>query len=358
MSDPSADPQGFDATTARSALRRGLWSVLGLLGLIALAGLAVSRTDVGAEHLSDIAARMRVPHLLAATGLMSLAFVFLGLRWRALLPERHKPPPLGLTAIILAGLLLNYALPGPMGELGAAWFAHRRYGVGVADALASGVIARAIGLASAALLGAVIWSTVALPVPEGMDQLVGLAALATGGGGALLVLLTVRPDLWTRLAALVLDPMQARLPARATPFVEKARGAVAALAGASHAVLHRGRGPVLEAAAWSCVAHLMVVVGIGVAIIGLGETPRWIGLAFTYTTTTAGAVVLFAFPGSQLGWDAMFATLLTVTADVASADAIAVSVIVRLQQLAFMLVGALAVAWLLQAETERDAVGP
>jgi uncharacterized membrane protein YbhN (UPF0104 family) len=98
-----------------------------------------------------------------------------------------------------------------------------------------------------------------------------------------------------------------------------------------------------------------VTLGIAVAILGFEQPVEWLGLVFTYTTTTAGAVVLFAFPGSQLGWDAMFATLLATAAGVPHADAIAISILVRMQQLGYMLVGAFVVFWFLRSKP-HDAV--
>jgi len=342
----STEPATFDASTARRAVRRGLWSVAAFLGAIGLAAIAIARTDLGALHTDDLLQRARPLWLLAATAIMSLAFVFMSLRWRALLPREQRPPVMGLTAIILAGLLLNYALPGPVGELGAAWFTSRRYGVGTARALASGVTARAIGLATAALLGFTFWFIAPLELPEGTGRAIGLAVAAIGSGGLALIALTLRPDLWIRLA----DQVARRVNAQGAvgKVVHKLRDGVVSLASAAHQVLHGGRGPLLEAAGWSLLGHLTVTSGIAVAVAGLDATVDWLGLVFTYTTTTAGAVVLFAFPGSQLGWDALFATLLATAAGLPQADAVAVSVLVRVQQLLYMVVGGVVVLWLVR----------
>ncbi len=346
---PEAPAEGpsFDATTARRALRNGVMWVVAFGAAIALAALAVARSEFGAAHAADLLQRANVAYIAAATGIMSFAFVFMSLRWRALLPPERRPPVLGLTAVILAGLLLNYALPGPMGELGAAWFVSRRYNVGLAEALTSGVTARVIGLASAALLGAFFWFIAPLDLPPGTSEAVGLAALAIGTGGLALLALTLRPDIWIRLAQAAAKRFQGR--GRLGDWVEKGKGAVVSLANAAHQVLHDGRHKLLVAAGWSTLGHLTVTSGIAVAILGLDQSIDWLGLVFTYTTTTAGAVVLFAFPGSQLGWDAMFATLLSTAAHLPHADAIAISLLVRMQQLAYMLVGAAVVLWFLRS---------
>ena len=349
-SPPAPD---FNEATAQAALRSGVIWIVVFVGALLLAILAVARSDFGAQHAVDILTRAHAGYILAATGIMSFAFVFMSLRWRALLPPDRRPPVLGLTAVILAGLLLNYALPGPMGELGAAWFASRRYKVGLAEALTSGVTARLIGLATAALLGVLFWFIAPLELPPGTAEAVGLAAAAIGLGGVALLALTLRPDLWIRLSN--------RLAARFAPeravgrLVHRIRDGVVSVASAAHEVLHDGRGKLLAAAGWSTAGHLTVTLGIAVAILGFDCTVEWFGLVFTYTTTTAGAVVLFAFPGSQLGWDAMFATLLATAAQVPHADAIAISVLVRLQQLAYTLLGAIVVVWFLRATPTNAA---
>ena len=345
-SNRSFDAPEFDEGTARSALRSGIVWVIGFGAFIALVCIVLAKTDLGADHAADLISRASVKHLVAATAIMSFAFIFMSLRWRALLPPERRPPVIGLTAIILAGLLLNYALPGPVGELGAAWFVSRRYKIPIAEALTSGVTARMIGLATAALLGAIFWWIAPLDLPAGTSEAVAIAALLIGCGGVALLALTLRPDIWIRLAQTLADRFDPETTSGSV--VHKLRDAVTSLAQAAHTVLHNGRHKLLFAAFWSIAGHLTVTVGIATAIIGLDQTVEWLGLIFTYTTTTAGAVVLFAFPGSQLGWDAMFATLLTTAAHIPKADAIAISLLVRMQQLAYMLVGAGVVAWLLR----------
>ncbi len=356
-SDPSlpsgTQPQTFDETTARAALRSGVFWVLVFGIVLGLAVVAVARSDFGAQHTTDILARAHPGHILAATAIMSFAFLFMSLRWRALLPPERRPPVLGLTAVILAGLLLNYALPGPMGELGAAWFASRRYKVDLAEALTSGVTARVIGLATAAVLGAFFWTIAPLDLPPGTAEAVGLAAAAIGAGGIALLALTLRPEIWIRLAGRGAAPFDPERPVGR--LVHRARDAITALAKAAHDVLHDGRQKLLIAAAWSTLGHLTVTLGIAVAILGFEQPVEWLGLVFTYTTTTAGAVVLFAFPGSQLGWDAMFATLLATAAKVPHADAIAISILVRIQQLGYMLLGAIVVFWFLRSKPRNRA---
>ena len=54
-----------------------------------------------------------------------------------------------------------------------------------------------------------------------------------------------------------------------------------------------------------------------------------------------------------LSWDAIFLTLLTTTAGLTMADALAVAIVVRVQQLCIMVAGAIALSWL--ARTNQEA---
>lgn len=345
MTDP-APPDGFDPARAQRAVRSGLVSAGLAVGAVLLVVLGLARTEVGSEAVHDVLERMNGPALLAAAALMSLAFVAMALRWRALMPAGHRPPTSGLTAIILAGLLLNYAVPGPFGELGAAWFAHKRYGVPLGGSLASGITARLVGLTTAALLAGGIWLAVDLPVPDGYEAVIGAAAGVSGIGGLALAAMASRPNWWKALARAI----AARVPSIGPlpRIAERVRAAVSGLADSLAEVLLRGAGAWARAVLWSMAGHAAVTSGIVVAVLGLGGTPDLPGLAFTYATTTSGAVALFALPGSQLGWDALFGALLVGSAGLTLPDAVAVALLVRLQQVAFMVVGGGAVAWLVR----------
>lgn len=351
-----SEPQPVDPQQVRRAVRRGLISVLGLCIAGVAALIAISKTDLGTAAILDLQDRMNIPTLLLATGLMSLAFIAMALRWRALMPPSTRPPIGGLTLIILAGLLLNYAVPGPFGELGAAFFAHRRYRLAVPDALASGVAARLVGLATAAILAGVLWLSADLPIPAGYDAVVGAAAGIAGLGGVVLCFMAMRPEWAQRVTSRF--AMRAPDVGPLHRVASKISAGVASLAASLAKVARRGPTAWLAAAGWSLVGHGCVTAGIIAAVIGLGAPLSVTGLAFTYATTTAGAVALFALPGSQLGWDALFSALLVGSAGLAVPDAVAVAVLVRLQQVTFMVVGAVAVTWLLREHSHTNAGPP
>lgn len=346
MTEPAGRAAPFEPERARRALQRGILTIVLTVLAAAMALLAAARHPLAAQALADLRGRAQVSSLVAATALMSFAFVIMSLRWRSLMPNQGRPPVLGLTSIILAGLLLNYAVPGPFGELAAAWFAHRRYGVPLADAMASGVGARLIGLATAALMAAAIGLLAPLPVDPRLNEAVLIGAASVGLGGLLLLGLAARPA-WV-LRQLDLAAAASAGPGRGRGLLRRGLGAVRALAEASHRVARGGGARLLPAVGWSTLGHLTVITGILIALDGLNATPSVIGVAFTYAITTASSVLLFALPGSQFGWDALFATLLSQAGGASELDALATAGLVRAQQLLYMLVGAVAVAALLR----------
>lgn len=351
---PAGEPAAFAPELARRGMRRGLWTVAVIGAAMALTVLAASQTRIGARAIADLWLRARPPLLILAFASMTMAFVLMALRWRALMPADRRPPASGLTAIVCAGLLLNYALPGPVGEVGAAWFASRRYGVPLAAALASGVAARLVGLATAALTAALVWLVADLPVPPEHRRLVGAAVVAIGLGGALLAVLTARPEPYPRLARELLGP----LAARPGPLGRRVLALLTALDRTSEGLIQvsrQGLGAWLEAGAWSAASHASVIIGVALACAAFSAPADPAGLVFTYATTTAGAVVLFVLPGSQVGWDALFLGLLVGSAGLPLADAAAIALTVRVHHLGVMVLGALALAWLLRADAHAAA---
>ena len=208
-------------------------------------------------------------------------------------------------------------------------------------------------------MGVMVWALVPLPAPEAdaeiiqtARQMVEIATVVIGIGGVALFALAVRPTWWVRLSEVMFGRFRGEtgLPR----LLGRLHDAVTALAEALSRVATRGLLPYGRAAFWSFVGHSSVIIGISIAVYGLGDTPHLGGLAFTYATTTAGAVALFALPGSQVGWDALFFALLVATAGLTPADAVAVALLVRLQQLSLMVLGALSLTWLLNTTAPQQ----
>ena len=333
----------FEAPETGRALRAGI--VSGLLGLllVVLVTVAVGRAHIDVEAIKAIASRTRFSLMVLSLGVMSIAFLFLGMRWRTMFPGPDRPSGTGLSAILCAGLLLNSALPGPVGELGAAWFAHRRYRVSLGMSLAAGMGARIIGMIVAALAALLCFLLADPPVPDAYRGGIELTAILVGAMGVGLACVIWRPNWLAFCSAITLGRF--RRLVRLHQTVEEAASALVTLR-------DQGMMAFVRCIAWSVLAHGTVYAGIFIAASSLGAQPDAAGLLFTYATTTAAVIVMFALPGSQVGWDAIFLALLTTTAGLAMPDALAVAIVVRVQQLCIMCLGALALTWL--ARTSPD----
>lgn len=316
------------------AARRGLTSVAWMVAGLVLLLVVLSQTDVGAEALSSLWERLSLARILAAFTLMTAGFAFLALRWRSLMPVDSRHIGIGgLTSILLIGTLMNYALPGPVGELAAAALASRRYGIGAEVALAAGLHARFVGLGVAGSVALLLIMVAEMPVPPEYFPWIATATVAIGAGVVFLAVLSSRPRLLQWVADRVLGPFAILGPLHRSllRFCE-ALGMVGRVGPARYAL----------ASLWAFCGHACVIGGILIAASGLGADPAPAGLAFTYTVATAGAVVLYAFPGSQVGWDGMFCALLVATTGVSTLDALAMTLVVRVQQLLVVCLGALA----------------
>ena len=317
--------------------KRGIrWVLLSILLVFVLITIISASTDI------DIIGTLKQGSLLwliLGFSLMSCAFLFMALRWIALMPQEAsnpKPPMFPITGIICAGLLLNYAVPGPVGEFASAWFAHQKYSLKLSDSLASGLSARFIGLLSSMIIGVVLWYFCTIPTPEEFSNTIEILTwLITGMAIGLITLcLLPHPQKWIHVEK----------------YIPKTKKLVEGLSSFYESVQHTLRGNpkgLFLATCWSVCAHLVMVFGISCSVIAFGGEIHWIGLIFTYTITTAAAILLFALPGSYLGWDALFFALLISGAGLQAPVAVAVALCTRMQQFLYMLFGGVMLGWLL-----------
>ncbi len=327
------EPQERSRILKRGVLLSGI-----ILASIALAALALSRSEVGAEAVSDLLDRARLGPILASLLVMTSAMFLLGARWRSLIPGGEKLPLFGLSTLTTTGLLLNVALPGPAGELAVAVLVERRYGVPATAALAGALSGRFVGLASAGVLAGLARLSGRLPVPEEYSGLVEIASLLIFAASGFLAFVAAKPQILSTIATQSVGRL--RGPRRIGQWMHKAHDAAQAMARDLSAVAALPWTRWLQASGWSMAGHLCVITGIGLGAWGMGVSFSIPGLVFTYSAATAGIVALFLVPGGQLGWDAMFAAFLHVTAGVPKSDAVAVAVLVRVQQTLLLLIGA------------------
>jgi hypothetical protein len=340
------DRGGLQLDPSRAIRRAFLSAGLGL-AVVLLAIVAVGRTDLGDEGLRDLASRVTWWPLLLAWGFLSGALLFVGLRWRELMPRPHYPPIPGLISIQCSGMLLNYAVPGPFGEVASAWFASRRYAVPFADGLAAGVAGRVLGLTSAAALAVGCWALFDLPVPEGWNGVVGLVAMCIGLGGLAFASLALRPDRVRAWGHAILGRFAGMgLFGRLARSLDLALGASADALGG---LANRGVRSWSRAIGWSFLGHFSVAAGIGMAAWSLGAPLSVPGLLFAHAAATSAVVLLYAAPGSHVAWDALLVGMLVAAAGMPVPDALAVALVVRVLQITTMVLGAVALVWLHRA---------
>lgn len=281
---------------------------------------------------------------------MSLAFWGMGCRWRALMP--CHPNSISISAIVCAGLLLNYAAPGPMGEFAAAYIASKRFPLTLSQALASGVIARLVGLISAALLGVLVWCLFPLHLEPELTLAIEITSIFTLILGAALLSLLLFSQYWLIVARKIQNVGSNE--SLLGKILTKLASALSSLCTDAVNLKNEPQASYLKALGWSLFSHSCVIVGI-ILLTYAFDSPFYLwGIVFTYCVTTAGAVLLFALPGSYLGWDALFLGLLLSTTPIQESHAIAIVAVVRIQQLGYMLLGGLSLHYLLNTRTSSS----
>ncbi len=327
-------------------LRAGLLSGGLGLGVVGLVWLAVSRFDLGGEDLELLQGQTRPIFLVPSILLLMSGLVCVGLRWRALVPEPKRVGRTGIFGIVCSGFLLNYALPGPAGELVSAVLLDRLYGVRISIALAASLHARVVGLATAGAIALGAWAFGALPVPEGHEGMIGAATGVLAVAVLVLGAMSAKPEIIVAVSSATAGRL-GRVGGRLGTAFGKLDEAVAAVALALKSIGSLGPRAYLNAFTWSVVGYCVVALGMWAACIALGIAAYPLGLLFSHAGASAGTVVLFAFPGAQLGWDALLCAFLVGGAGISLSSALAVATVIRVQFLVAMGVGAVALFVLL-----------
>lgn len=328
---------------------RGILLGAGWLLVFVLLSAALLHGMVDLEQLEILWRDARLAPLLGGFVLLFGGLIFMGLRWRALMPNPGQVGRAGIVGICASGQLLNMALPGPVGELIAAALVQRRYGVEAPVALASSIHARFVGVTSAALITLLIWLTAPMPVPETARPFMWGAVVMVALWGGSLGAIAIWPGLLLEPARWVQGWLT---PYRGRRWVALFDRGVELGVRFGEALSDLGRGlgwPHLVAAGWNLLGVVSISAGAWTASWALGYPGHPAGFVFSQCAVTAGAVVMFAMPGMQVGWDAAFATLLVTTVGLPLEHALAITVMVRLQQLVVVSLGAFVLVSFLRA---------
>ena len=283
-------------------------------------------------------------HILFFTSIIFISFALpcVALRWRALFPPEAKKESsvFMLTSILCSAFVFNLALPGPVGEGLSGWIASKKYPLSFSEALASLGISRVIGLGSACLVAGAVYWIAPFEIPEDWTIILQASAVVLLIGASSLGLLIVFP----RKALQILQTTRT-LKIFSFGFIQKMFNMAEQFLTALIQTAGRGIKPYLESVSWALFGHVMVGYGIFLAVQSMGMTAPWSAVLFTYSASIAGSVAMFLLPGSQFGWDALFASTLSITSQLPLPVAISVTIVIRIQQTLVALWG-VAVIWL------------
>lgn len=357
MSHPGAT-SSQEPPIRRVVLRAALM-LLATAAVLLLAGLALWRTELGRETLADLLQRSNPLGLLAGIVVISLAMPIAAIRWRALMPEpvASKGSVWTLTWIQCVAVLFNYALPGPVGELVAAGLVKRRYGIRASDALMASMVVRLLGLGVAATIAALVFALAPLPIPEGWREAFLTVVVVMAVGASTIALAAAMPRHLQAVAHRIFAPFE-RLPGRAGRWALRLRGVGDHLLDALSGIGRRGPKPLLKATAWTFVGHTVSPTGVAIAAWSLGMGAGWAGVVFTNAFVIVGALALYLFPGSQLGWDAMYCAVFAGSTGVPLPDAATITAVARVQQSLIVLLGIFALLFLARGAAGRVSAAP
>lgn len=274
------------------------------------------------------------PLLFFGWGFMVGTMWILGLRWRVLLSDTTAPRSF-FGASLSAGLLINYALPGPMGEIMGGWLLKREDNTPIITGLTASTLARLIGLFTAAIGSIMLWWWVDIELSIAKTAL-QILILGIGCGGLLLIALGVQAE---RIAARVQD----RDDYHPLKLVSRSLLQIRRLS-----IRQLG-----QALLFSALGHGTAFVGVWVSLIAIGGSPTPVDIAFVYLVGTCCGTVAFLFPGSQFTWDAIFIGLLMSAAGYDLGSATVATGVLRVEQIVMMLFGAIPLFWILWRQERK-----
>ena len=325
-----------DQYSYQSLIRRGFKTVLVVVSVIAVLIWYLWDWEFQGLSIATIWEQTDRTLFVLSIVLISTALPCVAMRWRALFPaeEKSRLNPIDMTGLLCVAFVFNFVLPGPVGEGVAAWALHKRAKVSVGNSLAGLGLSRIIGLGSAcSIAGIVYWLAPFTIEPKWGNVLIAtsviLGFLAVG-----MIALVLFPLIPRGIVGVVRkwSIFQWGLLQRLFNLLDDLLDALIDTAG-------RGWSSYLESMGWALSGHALVSSGIYLAIVSMGMTAEWSAVMFTYSASIAGSVAMFLFPGSSIGWDILFATTLSITANLPETVVIAVTAVVRIQQFLVAIVG-------------------
>ena len=311
----------IETSKIKNGLFRGIWIGVGTVSCICIITVILYQQREFQNILDVTLSDLQWFQLFFGWCLMITAIFVLGFRYKALLPSHPKITGLFLGSCLSGGLLLNYAIPGPFGELVGAFFVHQKSSISISHATASAIVARIIGLLTAAI-GAIICYLL-LPEMQIANSIIHILMWGIFGGSSILFGIVFLPKYIPQNHPVITSMVQACLSLSNLPTSK-----------------------FVEAIFWSVIGHLFAFAGVYLSLDALGNTQQILGILFSYLTSTCCGAIAFLFPGSQFTWDAIFASLLVASSHYSVESAGVGVLFLRIEQVAMMLFGSIPLMWL------------
>lgn len=323
----------------QQGIHKGILFGGGSIFLIGLAGFFLLQQDWISPDLWNALQQADQVSFILGWVLMCFAIFILGYRWKVLLPKSDEISG-GFLGISLGGaLLLNYAVPGPFGELVAAWMLKKRYGIPITIGITTGGVARLLGLLTAALGTIIFWFFVEPSWKETEFLLWGLVLGISLGTGLLLALFFLPQKM-----LLLLSSRESKLSSLLKSFLNSIISCT-----------ENGILPLFYASGWSIIGHGIAFLGIWFSLQAILPTDSLIGVIFTYLAGTCCGAIAFLIPGSQLAWDAIFTGLLASSTQYSIEEAAILTGVLRIEQLGMMIIGGIGLLVLLFQGSKSSA---
>ena len=335
MNEHYPSDNDLNHTTVRQTIYTGVRKAsLWMIGVIIFLGLL-------SYHLQQENWRLPFdtidwPLLLLGWGFMVGTMWVLGFRWRVLLKDTTASRTF-FGASLSAGLLINYALPGPMGEIMGGWLLKREDNTPIVTGLTASTLARLIGLFTAAIGSVILWWWVDVDLPIAKVALQTLI-LGIGCGGILLVILCLQAN---NIAKRVQD--------------KETYHPLKLISGSLLQIRQLSIEQLATAFIFSAIGHGTAFVGVWLSLMAIGGSPSPTDIAFVYLVGTCCGTVAFLFPGSQLTWDAIFIGLLISASGYDTGSATIATGFLRIEQIAMMIFGAGPLFWIVWQQERRES---
>ncbi|MBM74244.1 MAG: hypothetical protein CMK59_02485 [Proteobacteria bacterium] len=313
----------FDIT---GAIRKGILGLLTTSIVIALIVILFLQLSSVQEQMASLFEQTDWLWVFWGWIWMCIALWLLGYRWKALLPSDVEVSGLFLGSALCSALLLNYAIPGPAGELASAWLVEKEIERPYSTIFAAGAVARLIGLMVAAFGAALIWMLGDFNIPQAWQMPMQLGVVSIFFGGVILFVLLIRPSWWRKkITAVPKSGILGKITEVLLKFID-----------AMIQTAQRGKKAYFKAFVWSVIGHFAALLGILFSLYGVFKEIEVWGIAFAYLATTSVGALAFLVPGSQLPWDAFFTGVLFSTTSLDLVESTSAAGLLRIEQMGMM----------------------